>query len=228
MQQQNRISIMEAWPATLFFCDWPDQQERAPRLIEHIRAESQGFSRTIESGVATSSKSAEGLIESPLDLFSRDKNADMQALATWIRQCVKAAVHKVNGGGVPMDKLSVKFTESWFHITNDGGFHDAHVHGNCSWCGIFYLAAGDPDDVPQDGTDKAGNGVNRFYAHIPTGGMTADYGSTYLRRSYMDVQPIDGRMVIFPSFLLHSALPYKGTSDRIVMAFNTRTDVLSI
>lgn len=228
MRQQNRISIIEAWPATMFFAEWPDQESRAPRLIQHVHDMSRGFSRSIESGVATSSKSAEGLIESPMDLFSSDEDEDMQALASWIRQSVKAAVHKANNGAVPIEKLSVKFTESWFHITNDGGFHDAHVHGNCSWCGIFCLAAGDPDIVPDDGTDKAGNGVNRFYAHIPTGGMVADYGSSYLRRSYMDVQPMNGRLVIFPSFLLHSALPYRGSTDRIVMAFNSRTDVLSV
>jgi len=227
MQQQLRISIMEAWPATLFFCDWPEQQARGPRLVEHIRGLASGFSTKIESGVATSSKSADGLIESPLDLFQKTDNADLLALADWIKHCVRAAVNKVNGPGMALERLSVTFTESWFHITNDGGFHDAHVHGNCSWCGIFYLAAGDSDQVAQGGTDKAGNGINRFYAHIPTGGYVSDYGSAYLRRGYVDVQPIDGRLVVFPSFLLHSALPYRGTEDRIVMAFNTQTHVLN-
>ena len=223
MQQQNRISIMQAWPASLFFCDWPDQNERGARLAAHLQDVARGFSKSIESGVAASSKSAEGLVESPLDLFDTTENADLQALADWIRQSVSAVVAQVNGGQVPANRLDVRFNESWFHITNDGGFHDAHVHGNCSWCGIFYLASGDPDEVPRDGTDKAGNGVNRFYAHIPTGGMADDYGSMYLRRSYIDVQPMDGRMVIFPSFLLHSALPYRGQRDRIIMAFNSQT-----
>ena len=228
MQQQNRIRIMQAWPAQMFFCDWPDHDQRAERLAAHLKAMSQGFSTAIESGVATSSKSAAGLVESPLDLFDQTENEDLKALAAWIAQCVKAVVNQVNGGQVPIEKLRVRFNESWFHITNDGGFHDAHVHGNCSWCGIFYLAAGDPDEVPQDGTDKAGNGVNRFYAHIPTGGMADDYGSAYLRRSYLDVQPINGRMVIFPSFLLHSALPYRGQTDRIIISFNSQTHQLAV
>ncbi len=221
--QQNTISIMEAWPATLFFCDWADHPRRAPGITKYIKDRSSGFSKTIESGVATSSKSAEGLIESPLDFFDTADHPDVQALSEWTRNCVRAAVSKVNGDQIPPSKLNVNFNESWFHITNDGGFHDAHVHGNCSWCGIYYLAAGDPDVVPADGTDKAGNGVNRFYAHIPTGGMADDFGSAYLRRSYIDVQPIEGRMIVFPSFLLHSALPYKGKNDRIILSFNSQT-----
>jgi len=228
MRQQNRISIMEAWPATLFICDWAEHGQRAPRIVEHIRAQSEGSSKPIESGVAASSKSRDGLIESPLDVFATTTSEDIKALAGWIAQCVKAAVNKVNGGELAMERLQVRFTESWFHITNHGGFHDAHVHGNCSWCGIYYLKAGDPDVVPADGTDSAGNGINRFYSHIPTGGYCADYGSKYLRRSNIDVQPIDGRMVLFPSFLLHSALPYRGAEDRMVFAFNTQTHVLNV
>lgn len=226
--QQTRISIMEAWPATLFFCDWPEHATRAPRLIDHIQGLSKGFSKAIESGVATSSKSAAGLVESPLDLFAKTENPDLLALAEWMRHCVRAAVNKVNGGQVPLDKLQVRFNESWFHVTNDGGFHDAHVHGNCSWCGIYYLSAGDPDVVPEGGTETAGNGVNRFYSHIQTGGHASDYGSQYLRRAYVDVQPIDGRLVVFPSFLLHSALPYRGARDRIILSFNSQTHVLNV
>ncbi len=56
--------------------------------------------------------------------------------------------------------------------------------------------------------------------------MARDFGSSYLRRYYIDVQPIEGRLVLFPSYLLHSALPYFGAADRIVLAFNTRTNRL--
>jgi len=53
--------------------------------------------------------------------------------------------------------------------------------------------------------------------------MVRDYGNSYLGRYYVDVQPMEGRLVLFPSYLMHSALPYIGTGDRIVLAFNTRT-----
>jgi hypothetical protein len=37
----------------------------------------------------------------------------------------------------------------------------------------------------------------------------------------MDVPPIPGTLVLFPAYLLHSGLPYKGDKDRVLLAFNT-------
>jgi len=224
--RQNTISIMQAWPTTLFLCDWPENAARAPAIIDHLQESAKEFKQPIASGVATSAKSSEGLIESPLDLFQTTTEPNLKALVAWIAGCVRAAVINANGGDVAPERLRVEFCDSWFHITNNGGFHDAHTHGNCSWCGIYYLAAGDADTVPASGSTAAGNGVNRFYGPLPTGGMAQDFGSKYLRRYYFDVQPIEGRLVLFPSYLLHSALPYFGATDRIVLAFNTRTHML--
>ncbi len=224
--QQTNISIMQAWPTTMFLCDWPENTARAPAIIESLQESAKAFKQPIASGVATASKSGKGLVESPLDLFATTSEPNLKALIDWISGCVRVAVSKANGGEVKPNQLRVRFTNSWFHITNNGGFHDAHTHGDCSWCGIYYLAAGDPDTVPASGSTKAGNGVNRFYGPISMGGMAVDYGGNYLRRSYIDVQPIEGRLVLFPSYLLHSALPYFGASDRIVLAFNTQTTKL--
>jgi len=221
--QQSTISITDAWPTTMFLCDWPGNAAHAPAIIDDLLDRAKAFKTPIASGIATSAKSATGLIESPLDLFRTTKEPNLLALIAWISGCVRAAVSQVNGGTVAPEKLRVEFTESWFHITNNGGFHDAHTHGNCSWCGIYYLAAGDPDTVPASGSTNAGNGVNRFYGPLPTGGMARDYGSSYLGHYYIDVQPMEGRLVLFPSYLMHSALPYVGAADRIVLAFNTRT-----
>lgn len=219
----TEIAIQHAWPTTLFLCDWPEQAARAAAVERHIRARAAGFDRPVASGVATSAKPEAGLVESPLDLFDTTTDGDLGVLIEWMAACIRHSVVQVNGGRVPPDEIEVEFCESWFHITNDGGFHDAHIHGNCSWCGIFYVAAGDAAEVPPDGAASAGNGINRFYAPIPTGGMVRDFGNAYLGRSYLDVQPRNGRLVLFPAYLLHSALPYTGSSDRVILSFNSRT-----
>ena len=226
MQPKNQIVINEAWPSTLFLCDWGGHVQHADGIAKAIRAQAKGFSEPIASNIAKSAKPAKGLVESPLQFFNSTEDPDVRALVDWIGGCVRAAVAKVNGDGVPPNKLQVNFNESWFHITNEGGFHDAHTHGNCSWCGIYYVEAGDADAVPADGANVAGNGVNRFYSPMGWGGMVRDYGNSYLGRGYLDVQPMNGRMVIFPSFLLHSALPYFGKTDRIIVSFNSVTTVI--
>lgn len=223
MTSQNTIAINEAWPSTLFLCDWGGHAEHATGLEACIREQADGFSEPIASQIALSAKSATGLVESPLQFFNSVDNQHLNALIGWIDNCVRAAVAKVNGGTVPPSQLEVNFNQSWFHITNDGGFHDAHTHGACSWCGIYYLDAGEAAEVPEDGANVAGNGVNRFYSPMGWGGMVRDYGNAYLGRGYLDVQPMAGRMVIFPSYLLHSALPYRGNKDRIIVSFNSVT-----
>ena len=52
----------------------------------------------------------------------------------------------------------------------------------------------------------------------------SDYATRYLNaEGSVDMASVEGSLVIFPSFLRHAALPYTGTRDRIVVAFNTRT-----
>jgi hypothetical protein len=50
---------------------------------------------------------------------------------------VQQAVAHVNGSQLDPSRIRVEIRDSWFHITNSGGFHDAHTHGGCSWCGIY-------------------------------------------------------------------------------------------
>jgi len=208
------------WETHLVLADWPEQAERGPRVAKLIRAFAEDLEDGVASGVALSAKSETGLVESPLNFFDCVDDEDSTALISWIDACIRQTVIGVNRSQLSPDALEVEFCDSWFHITNRGGFHDAHTHGNCSWCGIFYVVAG--NSAPAKG-GAAGNGINRFYGPLGTGGVVRDFGNAYLGNYYVDVEPKDGRLVLFPSYLLHSALPYSGDQDRIVLAFNTRT-----
>jgi len=118
--------------------------------------------------------------------------------------------------------VRVEFPDSWSHITNDGGFHDAHYHGNCSWCGIYYVQSGDSRGTSASGV---GNGISRFYSPIGTGALLNDYGNAYLTSNRIDITPVDGLLFLFPAYLLHSGLPYTGGEDRILIAFNSRSEL---
>ena len=85
---------------------------------------------------------------------------------------------------------------------------------------MYYVRAADAR-----GTDGAGagNGVSRFYSPIGTGGAFSDFGNAYLSNNRVDITPVDGMLLLFPSYLLHSGLPYSGREDRIMIAFNSRS-----
>lgn len=168
----------------------------------------------IESGVAPSLKSR--LYESRFDLFTRDVpeiREFRQFCGTALSQSVLRLYADVTGGRDVPPGLTVEMFESWAHITRDGGYHEPHVHPNCSWCGIYYLEPGDCTFNPP-------NGVNRFFPTTQV--QYVDFGTQAWVQVPIAAQPTEGKLILFPAYVSHSATPYRGTRDRIVLSFNAR------
>ena len=77
---------------------------------------------------------------------------------------------------------------------------------------MYYIKSGNHDS----GDTVFENPVKSTY--IDRGNVFLDNMSTYR------VKPQDGLLVIFPSYLIHYQAMYKGTEDRIVVAFNASID----
>jgi uncharacterized protein (TIGR02466 family) len=201
------------WPTLLFHRSWQDHAQHSPELIRflyQLRDEQQS-----PISVAARAKSRVGLYESGFDLFAME-NASLKSLIGFISNTLAAAVCQADPGRLQPQQLDMAVTESWFHITSDGGFHDAHLHPNCSWGGVYYVQIGDSGPSPSGGTP---NGGSRFYSPLTL--SFRDAGNRYLFDE-LDVPIQDGMLILFPSYLRHSGLPYKGKCDRIVVAFNAR------
>lgn len=126
-----------------------------------------------------------------------------------------------------LQDIRVDLTGMWFQICNDHAFHETHVHGNCSWSGVYYVQAGsasrDRDDRLPNGM---ANGVTQFYGpdieHAAAG--HGDWGNYYLTQNTFTSYPQDGVLVVFPSHLKHMAFPYKGDQDRIIVSFHAQVN----
>src|SRR5436305_14445147 len=156
----------QQWPTMFFFRKWQHHDAEGPGIVDFLYQTKAAAKRNIASGIAATAKSAQGLYESEFDLL-RAEHPGLRKLGTWIAKTIGEAVCVANGNRVKPEQMRVEIPESWSHITNAGGFHDAHYHAGCSWCGMYYVRAADAR-----GTDKtgAGNGVSRFYSPIGTGG----------------------------------------------------------
>ncbi len=218
------LQFKQFWATTFFYRMWEEHSQEAPGIIEFLYAKKAEANApaNIVSGIATKAKSAEGLYESDFDLFACD-HPGLNKLKGFIGKTVQSVVAQVNGPNVDPRKIRVLVPDSWFHITNHGGFHDTHTHRGCSWCGIYYLQVGDVQPNQRTG---APNGGNRFYSPLQTGGIFNDLGNTYLDTSYVDPPSCDGLLLLFPAYLAHSALPYSGERDRVVIAFNTQSTLV--
>ena len=160
----------------------------------------------IESNVAPNIK--HNLVESKFNFLNGDAMI-VKDTKNWIDGCIKQTINTIQMESIDYD---ITYKESWYHVTKTNGMHESHIHPGCSWCGIYYLQSGD-----------LGSGETVF--ENPVKSTYIDRGNLYLNNmSQYRVKPQDGLLVIFPSFLSHYQAMYKGTEDRIVVAFNASID----
>ena len=206
------LEVIPQWVVPLVRVKNADHARIKDALVAYSYDLEKRSTSPIASGVAPKYKS--NLYESRLDLFKADV-PEVRALAQFCSDALGGVVmelrRRIRRPEVP--GLQIDFAESWVHITRDGGYHDVHLHPNCSWCGIYYVDPGDSTLTPP-------NGCNRFYP--PFEPNYYDFGTTALMTDPADVVPEEGTLVIFPSYLHHSGIVYRGQRDRIIASFNAR------
>lgn len=212
-------AVKNFWTTSFYAFRWSEHSAHTNSIIEHLYQLRDEQSKNISSEIAIGAKSGEGLYESKFDLLDHD-HPGLAKLKSFIQTCVQETVINVNQFKMKPDDLRVEIRDSWYHITNDGGFHDSHFHGGCSWCGIYYVQIGNSGERKGNG---APNGGNRFYSPLASGGKHEDLGNRYLSITSIDPPISDGMLLLFPSYLLHSGLAYSGEQDRIVISVNTCT-----
>lgn len=160
-----------------------------------------------------------GVFESRFDLFEWPE-PEVRQLAAFCHHHVASVVRMVSRHSDEDFRRLVFDYEAWFHVTRAGGYQGSHNHQNHSWSGIFCVDPG--DEVP----DRPESGTVRFLD--PRGGsnMHLDAGNDHLHMPYntggISWRHEPGRLLIFPSFLLHEIFPYVGDRPRVVVAFNCR------
>lgn len=207
-----QLEIIPQWVIPLVRVKNADHAKIKDGLVAHAYDREKRSASPIASGVATNYKS--NLYESTFDLF-KSNVPEVRALAQFCSQALGDLVNELRrrlGRPAPAG-MGIEMAESWLHITRDGGYHDVHLHPNCSWCGIYYIDPGDSTHIPP-------NGCNRFLPPFQVN--YHDYGTSGLMTDPADVAPEEGTLVIFPSLLQHSGTPYRGKRDRIIASFNAR------
>jgi pimeloyl-ACP methyl ester carboxylesterase len=88
------------WETIIFSRRYRDHDRDAPSIIEHLYELKTNAKRNIDSGVAPSSKSKDGLFESTFDLFERTTHDGLRRLVAFIESSIKRAVWYANGRSV--------------------------------------------------------------------------------------------------------------------------------
>lgn len=157
------------------------------------------------------------VFESEFTLFSWP-DPPVQALREFCWTALSRAIAQLNGYGPEhMNRLQI-FSHTWFHITRNGGQFGLHNHPMASWSGVYCVDPGD------SGPDDINSGALTFVNPMSIAHMFNDAANTRIRRPYSTgnlVYPFKpGRLVLFPSWVFHHVQTYRGTRERITVAFN--------
>ena len=158
------------------------------------------------------------------DLLHRVKLPEWQDFVGFIVSSLGETAKEANreAWAGQVSDLRVGIEGMWFQCSNEGAFHDVHTHGNCSWSGVYIVQIDEPERRMSHPVYGAANGVTRLYGPPfgTLGGAFVDVGNAYLQPPHLDIEPVPGQLLLFPSWLAHQALPYGGERERIIISFN--------
>ncbi len=100
----------------------------------------------------------------------------------------------------------------WANVLHTGNYNKEHVHPECTVSGVYYVDVG-----ASDPNDKR-SGRFEFMDPRHLAEMVPTPGTPFGRT--LPVQPQDGLMLVFPSWLYHAVRPYTGIRPRISISFN--------
>ena len=104
----------------------------------------------------------------------------------------------------------VHLSNAWFNINSPGNSNIRHTHPGCVFSGVFYI------DTPNDCGDLEFHRDLRFSDYMWNEFNKNDSKTFVTWR----ISPEPYKLVIFPSYLVHSVTPNKSNDNRISLSFN--------
>ena len=116
------------------------------------------------------------------------------------------------GGGHPLldrKPADIRFQGSWSVRLAAGGHHRPHIHPHGWASSAFYVA------LPKvaDGKDASQTAIGQFALGVPPPELGLPLGPERV------IDPLQGRLVLFPSTSWHGTLPFSG-EERLTLAFD--------
>ena len=105
-----------------------------------------------------------------------------------------------------------KLGNMWANINPPGGMNMPHLHPNCLFSGVYYVKSN-----PKSGRLKIMDPRPGAQLYMPTR-KPGDAGRDMWKDA--NIEPIEGRIIMFPSWLWHSVEENKSDDIRISVSFN--------
>ena len=156
-------------------------------------------------------KDEEGTIKSnTIGWHSKDFNLKDEGLKKFINSIKPGINIALQDMSWDLKKQKVNITNMWAIINQKDAYNQRHQHGNSDLSAAYYVAA----------SENCGDIV--FYDPRPAPVYKHPIAASpnILNANINSIKPLDGLLVLFPSYLEHSVNPNLSGKTRIVISFN--------
>jgi len=105
--------------------------------------------------------------------------------------------------------------EMWANLSPPGASNQVHAHPGCVWSAVYYV---------DDGGDLESGKLVLHDPRFPMNRMAAPdlvfAAGGVMEEMRVEIAPEPGKLIVFPSWLLHSVKPHRGARDRLSIAIN--------
>ena len=212
----SKNTITKLWPIYIGEFINPEHSEIKSGLIDFFEKYKQKNLNNRKGGSTYSSD--ENLYMGGYDLHLQ-KDKYVTKLLNFIGQGFLAVSQNANKTEIETynpTSCDVTISSAWFIDYQKGGFSLPHSHPNCSWSSVYYV---------QIGADANENNGTTFFQKTRPNSSTTDFGSYYNKNTMKKIKPEEGKLVIWPNYLMHGLLPYTGEKNRIIVSANALVSI---
>jgi uncharacterized protein (TIGR02466 family) len=179
--------------------------------MEIFNAELGQYLTRLHPGIrAPSNQSLRGGTQTPDHLFGAGHEL-VERLQQRIAQAVTQYVAELRGDEIhpflSRRGRAFQYTGSWSSRLSDCGFHVNHIHPQGWISSCYYVSL--PDEAKNEDTKQG---------WIKFGEPGFDLATTVPIRRY--VQPVPGRLILFPSYVWHGTTAFRSDATRTTIAFD--------
>lgn len=146
----------------------------------------------------------------PKGAFAALRDKVCLAAENYTRKLSRDALHPFLANPMPPTELV-----GWATVMRSQGHQSAHIHPTSWLSGVYYVTV--PDLVKRgDNAHKGWIEFGRPPEHYP---IKVDPDVTF-------IEPVEGKLILFPSYLYHRTVPYEDDAMRISIAFDFDTSLV--
>ncbi len=195
-----------AFPIPLMELQWENTEELNTALELEI------YKERVRDPVGVYRSNTSGTWHSDTDLLNRLDGPFATLKQMWANAFMQYAISQ---GCHPKTKLGWDL-RAWAMIYSDRGYATAHNHPQCHFAGVYYVRGAEQEAKVMATGDKVRPGTLEFVTP-----HQHDVWANWANLAPMcRVEPKEGKMVLFPSWLFHFVHPVVGQDDRIAVACN--------